>query len=754
MGVGDMTVNSYLNQPFNAEIQLIDVGHTPLSDIKASLASNEDFERVGLERSNVLDLLTLAVDKNAENQPVIKVQSFERITEPYMQVLVDVAWPNGQMYRAYTILLDPPNYQLILDKTRTSHGVTQPQVVHSGQVHSEKTDLADNSPPDTEQSTATTERKWQSYGPTQAQETIWQIAQRYTSSEVNTQQMILAILGSNPGAFEQENLNGLQKGVMLKIPPAAIASTVPQASVKFEVQAQDKAWQYKQPTAHVILPPYFNEETAEAAPTEPDTTAPDSQIPTITTAFSSSGSHFIPPGSSFLSASEDVAPGRTMHTNPQALSALQQVKLKTEMDIAAMAIESVRQTNAVLSEQLRTLQGDNKTLQQELKQREQEINTLHAKVRLIMQRQGLGGQVSQQSLESTTSLWPWVLFVVLLLAGTVFLFWRFAWWPNPSSSTSPPEDIPNVKENVRKPLIDSSVSFLMEKPENVPEEEAGVMAIPREVRTREHSDEYKPPKSALVNELVIPLSPRLAREVPPDSPLQQSSDTLSADLEPRLSPPTQVPEESPAEESSDASSTASSEPRIGSDSEISAKPATDLFSKEPSGELAVKAFPMQAEPESPDPELTALLQAMQIPSIEKTQLTGEPEPAVSDSAHVLEYQAEPLKKDRLTPKDEEDELSDGEHSIEFVPNPVPSEKQKPGKEKPITNQAAEESLAQLKKSKEPAKSHSALDTLLALAKTYIGMEDYEAAKQSLHEVLQHGSENQKKEAKRLLSELK
>ncbi|OEH46840.1 hypothetical protein lpari_02041 [Legionella parisiensis] len=51
------------------------------------------------------------------------------------------------------------------------------------------------------------------------------------------------------------------------------------------------------------------------------------------------------------------------------------------------------------------------------------------------------------------------------------------------------------------------------------------------------------------------------------------------------------------------------------------------------------------------------------------------------------------------------------------------------------------------------KNQKALDTLLALAKTYIGMEDIESALNSLNEVMEHGSKSQKEEAQRLIDEI-
>ena len=50
--------------------------------------------------------------------------------------------------------------------------------------------------------------------------------------------------------------------------------------------------------------------------------------------------------------------------------------MMAEMDIARAAIESVREANALLMEQLRSLQSDNNRLQQQLAEREQAMDKL------------------------------------------------------------------------------------------------------------------------------------------------------------------------------------------------------------------------------------------------------------------------------------------------------------------------------------------------------------------------------------------
>lgn len=130
LGLGELNVHSSLGQPFDAEIELIDVENTPLADIKANLASTEDYQRLGLDR------LILTIEEDKHGQPIVKVHSIERISDPYIQLLVDLVWMKGQVYREYTVLLDPPGYDLFV-KQKIGHIVRKRIAADPGTVNRE-----------------------------------------------------------------------------------------------------------------------------------------------------------------------------------------------------------------------------------------------------------------------------------------------------------------------------------------------------------------------------------------------------------------------------------------------------------------------------------------------------------------------------------------------------------------------------------------------------------------------------------------
>ncbi len=73
IGVGDMTVSSYINQPLQADIAVLQPGGLLESEVIASLASPDDFDRLGLERHYSLNSLRFTPDFSRSSRAVIAV---------------------------------------------------------------------------------------------------------------------------------------------------------------------------------------------------------------------------------------------------------------------------------------------------------------------------------------------------------------------------------------------------------------------------------------------------------------------------------------------------------------------------------------------------------------------------------------------------------------------------------------------------------------------------------------------------------
>ncbi len=110
LGVGDITLHSALNQPLDADIELLDVGDLGADEIEVRLAGADVFAAAGVERLQFLNELRFSPVLQGRGGNRIHVSSSRPVQEPYLNFLVEVARPNGRIVREFTVLLDPLGY--------------------------------------------------------------------------------------------------------------------------------------------------------------------------------------------------------------------------------------------------------------------------------------------------------------------------------------------------------------------------------------------------------------------------------------------------------------------------------------------------------------------------------------------------------------------------------------------------------------------------------------------------------------------
>lgn len=215
LGLGEIEMQSALNQPMQAVIELTSSAGIGLSEIKVSAASLEAYQRAGLTKSAVLSDFRFSVEKGSGNNAVVRVSSTESIREPFIEFLLELQWSKGRLLRQYTVLVDPPVIMPaaappvpIAAQSRTETATparTQPAVPAA-------TTMAPSTPSGTTSGT-------NQYGPVQRSDTLWGIAERVrTDSSVTIYQVMQALLRSNPDAFYGNNVNRMKAGVTLELP--------------------------------------------------------------------------------------------------------------------------------------------------------------------------------------------------------------------------------------------------------------------------------------------------------------------------------------------------------------------------------------------------------------------------------------------------------------------------------------------------------------------------------------------------------
>jgi pilus assembly protein FimV len=214
-GLGELTLESALNEPLRARIELLDVSGLEESQILIGIASPDEYEQAGLERS----ALVAQVEFDIELQPLgggsVILTSQDRITEPFLTLLVSARWPSGRLLRDYTVLLDLPGTNPAGNAAAAPAGssVAAPAGGASGAG---------------------------TYA-VQSGDSLWEIAeQTRPDSGVAVPQMMIALQRANEDAFVNNNVNRLINGRVLRIPTRDEIAIIEPAAAIAQVSAQNQ----------------------------------------------------------------------------------------------------------------------------------------------------------------------------------------------------------------------------------------------------------------------------------------------------------------------------------------------------------------------------------------------------------------------------------------------------------------------------------------------------------------------------------
>src|SRR5690554_701464 len=217
LGLGEIELQSWLNEPLDAEISLRQSAGVAPGDVFVNVAPETAYQRVGLERHQFLSKLKFEVVTGADGNLLINVSSREPVREPYLNFLLELTWPNGRLMREYAVLVDPPVYA---EDSGAREQVSAP--VASTAAPARQTTIRSS---ESVRRQAAVERapargyQADSFGPTGPSDTLWTIAQRMRpDNSVSMQQVMLAIQDLNPDAFIDGNINKLKRGQVLRAP--------------------------------------------------------------------------------------------------------------------------------------------------------------------------------------------------------------------------------------------------------------------------------------------------------------------------------------------------------------------------------------------------------------------------------------------------------------------------------------------------------------------------------------------------------
>ncbi|RFC31803.1 MAG: pilus assembly protein FimV [Candidatus Nitrotoga sp. MKT] len=276
ISMGDINVANTLGEPMNVLIELGTASKDEISSLTARLAPPEVFKDAGLDYPSGLPPLNFKIETNANGEPYIKVTSVQPINEPFVNLLVELAWSSGKLLREYTFLLDPPGYVPVQPQPAEVRPVEpsivdvtelEPKALESKAIESKtKEEIIETPLPSTalvadekkavDEMPATVNEPGESSGVASGSikvrrgDTLGKLARQTKSSDVSLERALVALYHANTDAFDGKNMNRLKTGKILQMPAQSELDNLSQVQAVKEIRAQADDWHaYRQKLA-------------------------------------------------------------------------------------------------------------------------------------------------------------------------------------------------------------------------------------------------------------------------------------------------------------------------------------------------------------------------------------------------------------------------------------------------------------------------------------------------------------------------
>lgn len=224
-------VQSKQGEALRAEIDIIDLTPSEEVDLQASLASPDAYRaaRMELPRSNgsAVDVQVQLL-RRPDGRPFLKISSPQAVATSFVDILLELHWATGRSLRDVSLSLDDGRSTT----SKSSPPLLMPADVRPSTGNTNATPAA---------RTATMPTQGDNRIGVQQGDTAGALAKEHLMSGVSLDQMLLAMLRSNPTAFVESNVNRLKTGALLTLPSAQEATSVSREEARkaIKIQAED-----------------------------------------------------------------------------------------------------------------------------------------------------------------------------------------------------------------------------------------------------------------------------------------------------------------------------------------------------------------------------------------------------------------------------------------------------------------------------------------------------------------------------------
>ena len=215
-------VQSKQGEALRAEIDVSEITSAEQIELEAQIASPDVYKAARLEVPMVngqpLDVQVQLLRRD-HGWPYLKITSKQPVTGNFLDLLIDLRWATGRLLRDVSLSIDDGSTKklstpMLSDTGRNAQAPHMPsrsgKVNESGQIVVKRGDTA----------SALTASK--------------------TPENVSLEQMLVALLRSNPDAFVASNVNRMKEGALLTLPTEEEAKALSREEARQAIQVQTK----------------------------------------------------------------------------------------------------------------------------------------------------------------------------------------------------------------------------------------------------------------------------------------------------------------------------------------------------------------------------------------------------------------------------------------------------------------------------------------------------------------------------------
>nr|WP_315491826.1 FimV/HubP family polar landmark protein [uncultured Rhodoferax sp.] len=252
LSLGRITVQSALGEPLRAEIDVPDINAEEASSLKAGVASPAAFAAAGLEYNAAMASLQATLQRRADGRAYIRLSSDRPVNDPFVDMIIEASWSSGRILRDYTMLFDPPVLRSQAPVATTLPQTSTPAVTPRAGRATTPTAPAPSEParstPAQRPVAASQPKPAVVASPSddarrvvvKSGDTASKIAANAKPAGVSLDQMLVALLRTNPDAFVNSNINRIRAGAVVDLPSAEQAQALSAAEATQTVVAQSK----------------------------------------------------------------------------------------------------------------------------------------------------------------------------------------------------------------------------------------------------------------------------------------------------------------------------------------------------------------------------------------------------------------------------------------------------------------------------------------------------------------------------------